>query len=426
MSSPRKRFDSDVSLAELLRAVPRPRLEAALDATVGNAWRIVDADGTLICESKAIAGLSTTSVIVAVAVPLRVDIEVVGRLQAVEERREQAEAAAKWLEMVLASAHRYRMAADLHFETITADFEELQRQHAALQESEARYRELADELDQRVKAQVEVIERAQRQLYQTEKLASIGSLAAGMAHEINNPIGFIRSNLGTASAYVDKIGETLQAFRRADRQTADALWRRFDIDFLLEDFPVMLAESESGADRVARIVSNLKAYSNIDCTAVNPVDINDAVRASASVIGDQLPDKIKLEMVLQTLPPVMCDLGRMNQVLFALLQNAVHAVENSGGTIRIASEVAGDEIRIAVSDNGCGMRDDILNRIFDPFFTTREVGRGMGLGLTVSRDIVSAHGGRIEVLTAAGTGSVFTICLPVNAGSAISRPERSS
>lgn len=402
------RFDRDVTLAELLRAVPRPRLDAALDRTVGSVWCMVDTAGTLLWASKESAGSEMT------AFPLRVEIETVGHLQVPPQCSTQAEIAVRWLDMVLASAYRYQMAADLHFETVTADYEALQRQHAVLQESEMRYRELACELEQRVKAQVEVIEHTQRQLYQTEKLASIGSLAAGMAHEINNPIGFIRSNLATATGYVEKMGEMCHALRQGDSVAAQALWVRLDMDFVLEDFSGLLQESLSGADRVARIVANLKAYSKIDCTDAAAADLNDAVRAAAGVVSDQLPDGVAIEMDLQPLPSVVCDLSRMNQVLFALLQNAQQAMIPGGGVVRIASRVSHDEIRIAVSDQGRGIREEIRSRIFDPFFTTQEVGKGMGLGLTVSRDIVNAHGGRIEVETASGSGSTFTICLPTD------------
>ncbi|MEN3296148.1 MAG: two-component system, NtrC family, sensor kinase [Burkholderiales bacterium] len=413
MSSSLAQFDRDVTLAELLRAVPRKKLETALNGTIGHGWRVVDGDGT------AILGSNPTSGAAAIAIPLRIDIEVIGRLQASDVPRERIEAAATWLEMVLASAYRYQMAADLHLEAVNADYEALQRKHAALQESEERYRELAEKLDQRVKEQVDVIERAQRQLYQAEKMASIGSLSAGMAHEINNPIGFIRSNLATASIYIDKMQKTLDAFHSGDLNGANAAWHKLDIDFVLEDFPGLLAESITGADRIARIVANLKAYANIDsASAVGAVNLNDAVHAAVGIAGDQLPGNITLAIDLQPLPDIVCDQSRMNQVLFALIQNARQAIGGEGGQIRIASRATADEIRIAVSDNGCGIKHHILTRIFDPFFTTHDVGKGMGLGLTVSRDIVSAHRGRIDVETTVAVGSTFTVCLPYTGGPA--------
>jgi signal transduction histidine kinase len=411
MNSKLTPFDRDLSLAELLAAVPRAKLEAALNRTIGEAWRIADNDGSVLWEGREGRECASEE---AVALPLSVDIEMVGRLLAPGTRREQAYAAARWLEMVLTGVQRYRMAADLHLEAVHADYQALQAKHAALQASETRYRELSGQLEQRVKAQVEVIERTQRQLFLSEKMASIGSLAAGMAHEINNPIGFIRSNLGTASAYFDKMRAVLLAFRKGDLTQAEAAWMKYDIDYVLEDFSGLLQESMTGADRVARIVANLKAYSSVDCQADTEVDLNDSVRAAAGVIRELLPENVRLDVALQPLPRVTCDLSRMNQVLFALLQNARQALGQDGGRIRVASSVSGDEIRIAVSDNGCGIAEDIAARIFDPFFTTREVGQGMGLGLTVSNDIVSAHNGRIEVDTTAGSGSTFTVCLPMD------------
>jgi signal transduction histidine kinase len=410
MSRGLAQFDRDITLSELLRAVPRAKLESALANTIGNDWRVIDADGA------PVLGLNANATAAAVAIPLRVDIEVIGRLLASGVPRERVEAAAAWLEMVLASSYRYQMAADLHLEAVNADYEALQRQHAALQESEARYRELAGQLEQRVKAQVDLIERAQRQLYQAEKMASIGSLSAGMAHEINNPIGFIRSNLTTASDYVDKTLQALNTFRQGNANEADAVWRKLDIDFILDDFPGLLAESIAGADRIARIVANLKAYASIDSAAAEAVDLNDAIRAVAAVVSDQLPDNVTLDMDLQPLPDIVCDRGCINQVLFSLMQNARQSLGPGGGLLRLASRTTRDEIRITVSDNGRGIKQEILNRIFDPFFTTHDVGQGMGLGLTVSRDIVNAHHGRIEVETTVGAGSAFTVCLPLTNG----------
>jgi two-component system NtrC family sensor kinase len=406
MTAPLAQFDRDITLAELLRAIPARKLESMLARTVGNSWQILDAGGT------PLLGPGTGTAEDILTRPLRVDIETIGQLAVANAQREQLELAATWLDMLLAGANRYLMAADLHLEAIHADYEALQRKHAALQESESRYRELSAQLELRVKTQVDIIERTQRHLYQAEKMASVGSLAAGMAHEINNPIGFIRSNFTTAAAYVQKMRAVLDAFQRDDAAGARALWSKFDIDFILEDFPGMLAESASGADRIARIVANLKAYASIDIADAVPINLNDAVHAVADIVGDRLPQGVTLELDVQPLPNMQCDAGRINQVLFALVENARQAIEGDG-RIRIASRLAGGEIRVAVSDSGRGIAPEVLNRIFDPFFTTHDVGKGMGLGLTVSRDIVSAYQGRIEVVTAAGAGSTFTVCLPV-------------
>ncbi|MDB5959185.1 MAG: hypothetical protein JWP59_479 [Massilia sp.] len=412
MSERLERFDRDVTLGELLRALPLAQLQAVLAAALGDNWAIEEAGGTRLLGPGIQPGSAVSEA------PLRIDFETSGRLLACPSAGGQVESCAAWLEMVLAGAYRYRMAADLHLEAVHADYEELQRKHAELKASEARYRDLAAQLEQRVQAQVAQIERTQRQLYQAEKMAAVGGLAAGMAHEINNPIGFIRSNLASASAYFDKMRGALDALKRGHDGPVDPLWQRFDLDFTLEDFPVLLAESVSGADRVARIIANLKTYASIDCLPSAKTDLNEAVRAAAAVLADQWPDKVSLEMDLAHLPQIDCDQSRMNQVLFALIQNAYHALGEQGGAIRIASRATDGEIRLDVRDNGSGIAADILPRIFDPFFTTREVGKGMGLGLTVSRDIVAAHGGCIEVETAVGAGSMFSIRLPIAGGAA--------
>lgn len=409
-------FDRDVALAELLRAIPRNKLERALTGTLGAGWQLVDTDGTRLLGGDGSA---------AFALPLRIDIEPIGQLLVSDAAREQADAAVAWLEMLLASASRYQMAADLHLEAVNADYEALQRKHEALSQSEVRYRELSGQLDQRVKEQVEVIERTQRRLYQSEKLAAVGSLAAGMAHEINNPIGFIRSNLMTASGYVEKMRQVLGAAHRGQADEVDALRRKFDLDFILEDFPGLLAESVGGADRITRIVANLKAFASIDVAEAVPVDLNDTVRAVVGIVKDQLPDTVTLEIDTQPLPRFLCDQSRMNQVLFSLVQNARQALDGAG-TIRIATRVVGNEIHVSVSDNGRGIEPEVLTRIFDPFFTTHDVGKGMGLGLTVSRDVVSAYQGRIDVASRPGGGSVFTVCLPLAGGMECPNPVEDS
>lgn len=403
MNEPAARFDRDLTLPELLGALPRNKLEHTLRATLGDNWRIVDDTGA------PLMGQGTGEM---TGVSLRIEFEPLGQLQARGVPPERIDTAAAWLQMLLAAACRYRMAADLHLEAIHADYEALQRKHAALQESEARYRELSAQLDQRVKQQVAMIERTQRRLYQAEKMASVGSLAAGMAHEINNPVGFIRSNIATATGYLDKMRQALETTRSADRAAVETAWSTLDIEFILQDFPGLLSESASGADRIARIVANLKAFASIDVADATPVDLNEGVRAVVEIVKDRLPQDVALEIDTKPLPKIACDPSRINQVLFALMENARQALDK-GGIIRIATRFADGEIRISIADNGKGIRPEIMNRIFDPFFTTHDVGKGMGMGLTVSRDIVAAHQGRIDVRSELGRGSVFTVCLPI-------------
>lgn len=408
------RFDRDPTLADLLRAAPRAALQAALERALGAHWELLEPDGLRVFGpgldgAPPAPGDATKDV---AEVPLRLGIDTVGRLRGAGPDAARLAAVAGWLELVLAGAERYRMASELHLESVHADYQALQAQHAALGESEARYRALSAQLEQRVALQTRAIEHSQRQLYHSEKMAAVGTLAAGMAHEINNPIGFIRSNLGAAAKYVEEMGEALLAFHAGAAGAAEQAWQRYDIDALLQDFPGLLAESVAGADRVARIVQNLKAYASVDCAGAEEADVNEAVRAVAAIVGEQLPPNVALELHLVPLPPLLCDLSRIKQLLFALVQNARQALAD-GGQIRITGATVEGAIRLLVEDDGCGVAPAIAARVFDPFFTTRDVGKGMGLGLTVARDIAGAHGGSLTLAARAGGGTRLTLELPL-------------
>lgn len=400
-------FDRDITLTELLRGISSAKLCAALDNSLGAGWTLHDSAGSLLLGTP--APLAMQQAIHSAA--LRVELESIGTLSAAVTP-ERIAAAASWLELVLAANYRYSMASDLHLETVAINYHQLQQEHQALQESEQRYRELAAQLEQRVAEQVVTIERSQRQLYQAEKMASVGSLAAGVAHEINNPIGFIRSNLCTAMNNVEMMRAALNAFHGGATQMAQEIWKANDLSFVLEDFPVLLAESVDGADRVARIVANLKEFANIDHSGASLVDLNDAVRNVMDLVRDQSCEQVELLVDFQSLPLIACDRGRFNQVLLSLVQNALQALHGKGA-LRVSTLVDGNQIKIAVKDTGCGIEAAALARIFDPFYTSQDVGSGTGLGLTVSQEIVASYGGRIEVESVVGQGSTFTVCLPL-------------
>jgi signal transduction histidine kinase len=398
-------FDRERGLAELLGGISTEKLKAALSVLAGADFRLFGASGeVLMGEGEQPAG--------ARRLPLRLELEAVGYLESAVADEASLHAAGAFLELLLRATARYRMVSDLHAEAVNADYEALRFEHAALQESEARYKALAAELEQRVQEQVKTIENAQRQLYQAEKLASIGQLAAGTAHEINNPMSFIRSNLSTGREYVNKLKQLVPLIQTGNIASVAAAWREMDLDFVLEDFSGLLAESVAGADRVARIVADLKGFSNVDGAEEGIADLNDNIRTAANVIAPRLQGRIELALDLAPLPRLLCLPGHLNQVLLNLLMNAVQAISTQG-KILVRSDVADDAIRIRISDDGCGIPADVVSRIFDPFFTTREVGSGTGLGLTVCRDIVRAHGGRIEVESEEGKGSTFTVYLPL-------------
>ena len=398
-----------MNLHELLSGIVPDKLSAALAVLLGAPARIVSADGTWVMNNTPSLPGNIRRI------TLSHDLETIGFLETSASDEARVHAATVILELFMQSGARYFMASQMHIEVVKADFEELQRRHTALVSSEARYKALAENLEERVKEQVSTIESAHRQLYQAEKLASVGQLAAGVAHEINNPIGFIRSNLGTAQSYVQKFQHMAEQLKSSGNEILAAAWQAADLDFVLKDFPSLLQESVDGADRVARIVSDLKGFSSIDQTEEEIVDLNDSVRSACNVAANQINRRADLKLQLGELPPLRCHAGHLGQVFLNLLLNAAQAMEKRG-EIDIQSSVENNQIVIRISDTGSGIPPEVLPRIFDPFFTTREVGSGTGLGLTVSRDIITAHGGTIEVSSEPNVGTTFTIQIPIKQG----------
>ncbi len=400
-------YDSALSLRELLSGVVPAKLSAALTVLLGAPTRIVSADGAWVVGDVPVLAVAAKKI------PLLHDLETAGFLETTATDEGRVRAVTAILESFMRSGARYFMASEMHIEVVKTDFEELQRKHEALTASEARYKALAEHLEERVKEQVNTIESAHRQLYQAEKLASVGQLAAGVAHEINNPIGFIRSNLSTAQSYVQKFQRVAEQVKSSGDATLLNAWQSADLDFVLEDFPSLLQESVNGADRVARIVSDLKDFSNLDQAEEETIDLNDNICSACNVAANQINSCAELNLDLGELPKLRCKSGHLSQVFLNLLLNAAHAMKQRG-EIHIQSGVEYGQIVIRFKDTGCGIPPDILPRIFDPFFTTNDVGSGTGLGLTVSRDIILAHGGSIEASSTTDTGTTFTIHLPIN------------
>ncbi len=405
-AEPLPHFDREPELRELLAGLDGKRLLASLRTLLGAHVRIASTHDDTVLGGDAPPAQRARQA-------LGGELETLGYLETAAPASPQLEAAATLVEMLIKGVQRYHMASDLHLESVAADYEKLQRNHAALLESEARYKALAENLEQRVTEQIRTLDTAQRQLYQAEKLASIGQLAAGVAHEINNPIGFIISNLNTARTYVQKLGETISFIRNAqDIQRAAAVLIQQDTAFLLEDFTALLGESAEGAGRIMRIVADLKGFSNIDRAEEELADINQKIIQVCNVVRNTLQERAALNTDLRELPLVRCYPGRLGQVLVNLLLNACQAMKTYGH-IHVKTERLGDEICIRVSDDGCGIPPEVLPRIFDPFFTTKDVGQGAGLGLSVSHDIIRAHGGRIEVQSEVDVGSTFSVYLPL-------------
>lgn len=261
----------------------------------------------------------------------------------------------------------------------------------------------------------------QEQLLQSEKMASIGQLAAGVAHEINNPIGYVGSNLGTLQDYsiallalVEKYHEALfsedSAARREELLQAR---QRLDIDYIIGDLPNLLKESREGIERVTKIVQDLKDFSRVGRDQrMQPADLLQGLDSTLNIVWNDLKYKIRLEKHYGSLPPVECLAPEINQVFLNLLLNAGQAIEQRG-TIELASGCNDSEAWISITDSGCGIAPEALPHLFDPFFTTKPIGRGTGLGLAISYGIVAKHHGRIDVSSRVGQGSTFRVVLPI-------------
>lgn len=282
------------------------------------------------------------------------------------------------------------------------------------------FRELAD-INNR-------LEEVHLQLLQSEKLASVGQLAAGMAHEINNPIGFIYSNLASFERYVSLMFSLIDEFNAFSGPPEalpgllarlDELKRQIDYDFLREDLLALLSESRDGLLRVKKIVQDLRVFARDDTQPGQWgwADLNRSLEAAQSVLTDRLSERM-VHCHYGALPQIYCVVSELSQVWMNVLLNALQAVDIQGD-ITISTGAEGGVVWIEFVDTGCGMPPDVITHIFDPFFTTRPVGAGMGLGLSIADRIVRKHGGRILVESEQGKGTNLRIILPINGPDAL-------
>jgi two-component system, NtrC family, sensor kinase len=242
-------------------------------------------------------------------------------------------------------------------------------------------------------------------------MAALGRLSAGVAHEINNPLAYIASNMGTLKNYLRKLF-ALASAGHVERKASAAPHADIDPAALEHEIRTMVAEVEEGVDRVKRIVRELRLFSHSGSAEWERIDLNQALDSAIKFARPTIGEGITIEKVYGAIPHVECVPAQIKQVVLNLLGNAAHAMAD-GGTIGIATGLEGNSVWIAVSDTGAGIREEDLSRIFEPFFTTKDPGQGTGLGLSLSYGIVRRHCGSIEVTSAPGQGSTFTVWLPV-------------
>ncbi len=285
------------------------------------------------------------------------------------------------------------------------------------------------------------LQSTQSQVIHTTKLASLGQMVAGVAHEINTPLGFVKSNVEVVGDLLDDYRKLVQQYDvavqyclqpvdlifGADKSSLDKLVKHVEEarrklfearaavekSPLLKDAKELLGDASEGLAQLSSLVVNLKGFSRVDRDGMDNIDLNEGVESALMIAQHQLRDRVKVIKQLQPLPKVRCMPSQMNQVFLNLITNAAQAIDGDG-SLSIDSRAEGGQVQISFADTGCGIPDDVLPKIFDPFFTTKPVGEGTGLGLSIVHKIIKGHGGSIKVRTTPKKGTTFIVSLPVD------------
>lgn len=350
------------------------------------------------------------------------DMQMARQIRAVDESasgdaargRDSANEAGRAEVLVDAMQQVYTLMAERN-NALAAAKDELARLNASLEQR-------VSERTAALQAALDELGRTREQLLQSEKMSAIGRLAAGVAHEINNPIGFVSSNLGTLRQYVegmvslvdkyDQIHARLP-FTESGRAKLKALKDAIDYDFLRDDIASLLAETGTGLARVKRIVEDMRSFSDVGEFEPQPTDLSALVESLVPPLAKELEGRARIVCSCDPLPPVACLPTQIAQVLTNLIANAGQAVTPPDGRIELKTRSVGEAVEIEVADNGCGMSAEVVQHIFEPFYTTRPPGQGTGLGLSLSYEIIKRHGGQIDVTSEPGKGTRMVVRLPL-------------
>ncbi|HEY9645523.1 MAG TPA: ATP-binding protein [Chroococcidiopsis sp.] len=307
----------------------------------------------------------------------------------------------------------------------------LEKQYQQLQESEGRYRQQASELEQTLSE----LQQTQTQILQSEKMSSLGQLVAGVAHEINNPVSFIHGNLTYVQNYAQNLLKLVQSYQRHYPNPVDEIraeTEAIDLTFIQEDLPKTLDSMTVGSDRIREIVLALRIFSRLNEAEIKPVDIHKGIESTLLILQHRLkacPERPEIEVIREygSLPLVECYSGLLNQVFMNILSNAIDALEEEAKKrtyqeclerpwqIKLRTSLLNDQwVQMAIADNGPGIPQPVQQRIFDPFFTTKPIGKGTGLGMSISYQIITErHGGILSCVSTPNQGTEFVIQIPI-------------
>lgn len=299
-----------------------------------------------------------------------------------------------------------------------------------------RVMDLLSALRLRVETAYTRLKESQTQLVQSEKMASLGQMVAGVAHEINTPLGYVRNNVEMMQGVFAQTGELLADLDQwlalrggASREQAEQVLQRLSQHWVdlrdsgtLEDVAALFDDTLHGVDTIRDLAVNLRNFSRLDLAREDRVNLNESLDQTLVIAHHVLKNKVEVIRRYAPIPPVRCSPSQINQIFLNLMTNAAQAIEHDQGKLLLRTEHDGAFVRVHVQDNGKGIAAEHLPRIFDPFFTTKPVGQGTGLGLSISFQIARAHGGRLDVASEPGRGTKFVLTLPVEAANLPANP----
>lgn len=262
------------------------------------------------------------------------------------------------------------------------------------------------------------------QLAHMEKMASLGALTAGIAHELNNPINFVSSNINPLRRDIKDIFEVLERYATispdddkaalmSKLQEIEALKTDVEFEYIVDEIQQLLTSISDGAQRTASIVKDLKNFSRVDRNELKKMNLHEGLESTLALLFNQYKHSVEVTKQYGQLPELECFPGQLNQVWMNILSNAIQAMPN-GGNLTITTTLDGDKVQISIQDTGTGMSDEVKSRVFEAFFTTKDVGQGTGLGMSITASIIEKHHGKIQIESALGKGSTFTVSLPVS------------